>query len=237
VQALEAARVEGEETGRQARSAREAEAQLAEQVRALEAAWAEAEARRASEDAQRLRELEEARADAARLRARVEEQEAVGVLTNAVDVPLKDALAASQDACRQLAERLAAAEARAREVGAARAERDALAERVRALQAECERLGGDESLRRRALDAIHARAVAPWLPVGVPERARQPSGFAQAGAPPGPAPALPDRAQSPQGLRQEPAAEGGALQDEVARLKRENTQLRQWLGNFGIQLP
>ena len=82
---------------------------------------------------------------------------------------------------------------------------------MRTLQAEAEQLRGRD--RARDLEAVGASTAAPLF--GVPPESR-------------PAPAVAETA--------EPARERAAVLDQLARLQKENSRLRQWLANIGIHL-
>ena len=134
----------------------------------------------------------------------------------AVAVSDLEARAATAEAALRDAE-VAAARLR-EETTAAQTGRNELAARVQALEAECQRLRESEAAaQRQAREAVWGKAGATWFPSGSVPKPASAEGAAAAKEKP-----------------QEPGPELAALQQEVARLRRDNGQLRQMLAGCGI---
>jgi hypothetical protein len=121
---------------------------------------------------------------------------------------------------------LSAAESRAGELDAIRAERDQLREQVKH-SAERSAQEVDGNVLAKALEGVSPRAGWPWF-----ESSRKVE----------PAPVNANKSdaavadQQMAAAQQELSRERATLQGEVAKLKKENTLLRQYLENFGVQM-
>jgi DNA repair exonuclease SbcCD ATPase subunit len=123
--------------------------------------------------------------------------------------------------------RVAELESIAGELDALRAERDQLRDQVRQASERNPAQEVDGNVLAKALEGVSPRAGWPWF-----ESARKEAS----------APASADKADAP-GVQQQIAAvqqeftrERTVLQTEVAKLRKENTLLRQYLENFGVQM-
>jgi chromosome segregation ATPase len=102
-------------------------------------------------------------------------------------------------------------EGAAEELAALRADRDDLAERVRGLRAEVDQLRANEEAR--LVKEMGRGAASPAKPALVAAEA-----------------------QGTNGSQAEQTPERAALEKELAKLRQDNVQMRQWLARFGIQL-
>ncbi|MCC6418789.1 MAG: hypothetical protein IT429_11185 [Gemmataceae bacterium] len=242
----------------QLQHARDEVVRLTGQVEAFQRAAEDTAARHREETAVRAAELAAARADAERLgvqvgqlqgqTGRAAELEALLLDARAMADRMREQWTTSLAACRELNDRLILAEGRARDLAAAqaegdqvraecarltdelaamRAERTTLDEQVQRLQAElAQQRGQDEEARRqKALEAVWASTVT------APARR-----FGPEAIPPGLPVTAPSRGQDQDASRQDFAQERAALQDQLRQLQRENSQMRQWLANFGIHM-
>jgi phage shock protein A len=127
----------------------------------------------------------------------------------------------------RLREGLAAAESRAGELDALCAERDQLRQQ---LQQSADRQSAHEvdgDVLAKALEGVSPRAGWPWFES--PRKAES----ALTTANKGDAEAADQQIAS---VQQEFSRERATLQTEVAKLRKENTLLRQYLENFGVQM-
>jgi hypothetical protein len=211
--------------------AREEAARLAEQMQALHITADQAETRQRqqaeglrTELATTGREAEFLRAQVAELEARADQAATLaGELDEAQQraAQLEAELARSRAEAERLTDELAAAESWAHQASAARADTD---EPVEVDESMLEPpLDLDEILARKAMDALWAEEGWSWL--GLPAEA-QPSAEVQAQL----------SLQQLSAARQEFTRERAALQNEAARLRQDNTKLRQLLERCGIQL-
>jgi cell shape-determining protein MreC len=137
---------------------------------------------------------------------------------------LEAELAAARVGARGLTDQLRAAENRARDLESVRAERDRLAERLQAMQSEpAQQAHQNDDVFQSALAAVCSGAGRPLMESVASEKASVSMGAAK---PP----------QRQVNVPQESAQERTALQNELTKLRQENTQLKQWLGNFGVRL-
>jgi exonuclease SbcC len=176
-----------------------------------------AQAQQFEEDERRQQALASMRAEAAKLLTEVkalEEQAKQAQILEArlqetwgVTTRLEGELALATAARNDLADRLAAAEAQGQRLEALRAERDQLADHVQSLQADLAQAPGQEGASfKNAIGAAFAEVVKPRNEASTNEKVAR---------------ALADPQRS-------------AMANEVARLKQENAQLRQWLAQCGV---
>jgi chromosome segregation ATPase len=207
---------------------REEAARHAEQVRTLqqEAERAREEGARhgdllrgAQGDAEgRKQELAAAQADVENLRDQVVELQ--GKVLHAAETE------------GRLRDELAVAVARVQEIEVLRAERDELAVRLRQAPADrAHQADVDGNVMQKALEGVAPKSGWPYFD---PVRPEQPPRAADTAAPPSV-----DVARFEQGIeamQTEVAREKSTLQNEVARLKKENGLLRDYLQSFGVQM-
>jgi chromosome segregation ATPase len=188
-----------------------------EELETLRQAAEEAEARQFDEDEHRHKTLVSVRTEAAKLLEQVKALEARSQEAQALEARLQEAwtvttrlegeLALANAARHDLRDRLAAAESQAQQLATLRAERDQLAEQVKALQADLVHHPGKEGASfKSAIEAAFAEVVRPRGEPSTNEKMAR---------------ALADPQRS-------------AMANEVARLKQENAQLRQWLAQCGV---
>jgi predicted nucleic acid-binding Zn-ribbon protein len=195
-----------------------AELEVAQQeVQALRQAAEQAQTRQFEEDEHRQKSLASVRAEAARLLTDVKALEERAQQAQLLEARLQDAwtvttrlegeLALANAARNDLFDRLATAEAQAQQLQALRSERDQLADHVKALQADLAQAPGQEGASfKNAVGAAFAEVVRPKGEASTNEK------VARALAGPN----------------------NSAMANEVARLKQENAQLRQWLAQCGV---
>ena len=113
------------------------------------------------------------------------------------------------------------------QLDALRAERDQLREQVRQLSERPAAHDVDGHVLAKALEGVSPRAGWPWFE----SPRKEPPGAATA-----PKADAADAPQQVAAAQQDFTRERTALQTEVAKLKRENVLLRQYLENFGVQM-
>jgi hypothetical protein len=188
-----------------------------EEFEVFRCAAEEAELHQFEEDAERQKALTGMRAEVARLLSNVSALEERASQCQTLEARLQEAwvvttrlegeLALACASRNDLANRLAASQAPTEQLEALRAERDTLAAQVKALQADLAHQPGQEgALFKNAIEAAFAEVVKPKGEASSNENVAR-------------ALAEPQRS---------------AASNEVARLKQENAQLRQWLAQCGV---